>query len=47
MSPPLQKFIFIAGQYDNDTKTERLYRELRYTTYSTGEPTDNTAAHCE
>ena len=40
--PPLQKFIFIAGQYNNDSKTERLYRELRYTTYYTGEPTDNT-----
>ena len=41
--PPLQKFVFIAGQYNNDTKTERLYRELRYTTYYTGEQTDNTA----
>ena len=40
--PPLQKFIFIAGQYNNDAKTERLYRELRYTTYYTGEQTDNT-----
>ena len=40
--PPLQKFIFIAGQYNNENKTERLYRELRYTTYYTGEQTDNT-----
>ena len=41
--PPLQKFIFIAGQYNSEKQTERLYRELRYTTYYTGEPTDNTA----
>ena len=40
--PPLQKFIFIAGQYNSEKQTERLYREVRYTTYYTGEPTDNT-----
>ena len=40
--PPLQKFVFVAGQYNKDTKTERLYTEARYTTYSTGNPTDIT-----
>ncbi|MEW6234969.1 MAG: hypothetical protein AB1656_06245 [Candidatus Omnitrophota bacterium] len=39
-TPPLQKFVFIAGQYNDDKKTERLYTEVKYSTYYTGEKTD-------
>ncbi|MEW6233937.1 MAG: hypothetical protein AB1656_00990, partial [Candidatus Omnitrophota bacterium] len=41
--PPLQKFVFIAGQYNSDKKTERLYKEVKYSTYYTGEKTDAVA----
>ncbi|MEW6238722.1 MAG: hypothetical protein AB1656_25330 [Candidatus Omnitrophota bacterium] len=38
--PPLQKFVFIAGQYNKEKQTERLYTEVKYSTYYTGEKTD-------
>ncbi|MEW6237086.1 MAG: right-handed parallel beta-helix repeat-containing protein [Candidatus Omnitrophota bacterium] len=41
--PPLQKFVFIAGQYNKDKQSERLYTEVKYSTYYMGEKTDATA----
>ncbi len=40
--PPLQRFVFVAGQYNRNTGEERLYQELRYSTYYTATETDET-----
>ncbi len=40
--PPLQRFVFVAGQYSDQTKQERLYEELRYSTYYTASESGET-----
>ncbi len=40
--PPLQRFVFVAGQYNDQTKQERLYQELRYSTYYTASESNET-----
>ncbi len=40
--PPLQRFVFVAGQYNRQTGQERLYEELRYSTYYTASESGET-----
>ncbi len=40
--PALQRFVFVAGQYNGQTHQERLYKDLKWTTYYTAEVTDET-----
>ncbi len=40
--PALQRFVFVAGQYNGQTHQERLYKDLKWTTYYTPEVTDET-----
>ena len=40
--PALQRFVFVAGQYNAQTHQERLYEDLRWTTYYTPDVTDET-----
>ena len=38
--PPLQSFVFIAGQFNQEKNEERLYEEIRYSTYYTAIETE-------